>query len=197
MNYYPLTELGFDERYVITEQGEIINLETSEPIKPNSKNQYRLVNNKGESEYINLKKLYRQVYNKEYSNDDIKSFKGEIWKEIDRHGKYYISNCGRVKSYQGLNAVILKPSQNEKGYLRVYLSIETNDKRAFFIHRLVAFGFIPNDDINKDTVDHIDFNVQNNKSNNLRWLTRAENSKRRRERELGNAESPKLENNNN
>jgi hypothetical protein len=38
MQYYPLTELGFDEKYIITEHGEIINLETSEPIKPNSKN---------------------------------------------------------------------------------------------------------------------------------------------------------------
>ena len=197
MNYYPLKELGFDKRYVITEQGEIINLETSKPIKPNAKNQYRLVNNKGESEYINLKKLYRQVYNREYSKDDIKSFKGEIWKEIDKQGKYYISSCGRVKSYQGLNAIILKPSQNTKGYLRVYLSVETNDKQAFFIHRLVAFGFIPNEDLSKDTVDHIDFNIQNNNVDNLRWLTRSENSKRRRERELKNAESSKLENNNN
>ena len=197
MQYYPLTELGFDEKYIITEHGEIINLETSEPIKPNSKNQYKLVNNKGENEYVNLKKLYRQAFDREYSKDDIKSLKGEKWKEIDPRGKYYISSCGRVKSYQGLNAIILKPSQNKKGYLRVYISTEPNRKKAFFIHRLVAFGFIPNDDINKDTVDHIDFDIQNNNIDNLRWLTRADNSKRRREREQKNAESPKLENNNN
>lgn len=197
MKYYPLHKLGFDKRYVLTDKGEIIDLNTSEPLKPNSKNQYRLLNKEGKIEYINLKRLYRQAYNKEYAKDNIPSLKGEIWEKIDQKGKYYISDFGRVKSYQGVNARLLTPSENKKGYLRVYISAETGKKKAFYIHRLVAIAFIQNDDISKDTVDHIDFNVQNNNKRNLRWLTRADNSKRRKERELKNAKSPKLENNNN
>lgn len=182
MEYYPLYKLGYDKKFGLTEQGEIIDLDKSKPLKLNKKNQYKLLNNKGNIEYISIKKIYRQAYNREYAKDDIKSLNGEIWKEIDTQGKYYISSYGRVKSYQGINARILKPSQNKKGYLRVYLSAENGKKKAYYIHRLVAIAFIENNDNKKDTVDHIDFQVQNNNVSNLCWLSRSDNSKRRRKR---------------
>lgn len=182
MEYYPLKELGFDEKYIITEHGEIIDTHKSELLKPNKRNNYKLLTLKGNIEYTSLKKLYRKAFNKEYARDNIKSLNGEKWKEIDQQGKYYISSYGRVKSYQGINARILKPSQNKKGYLRVYLSAENGKKKAYYIHRLVAIAFIENNDISRDTVDHIDFQVQNNNVNNLCWLSRSDNSKRRRKR---------------
>lgn len=49
------------------------------------------------------------AYNKEYSIDTIENLNGEEWKEIDGEGKYFISSCGRVKTYCGYYAKILKP----------------------------------------------------------------------------------------
>ena len=57
------------------------------------------------------------------------------------------------------------------------------------VSRLVAEAFCPNPDPEKArTVDHIDGDKQNNKAENLRWLSLADNMKewsKRRERENG------------
>ena len=42
------------------------------------------------------------------------------------------------------------------------------------VHRLIALTFLPNPE-NKTSVDHIDFNEQNNRVDNLRWVTVKEN----------------------
>lgn len=60
-----------------------------------------------------------------------------------------------------------------------YLSIALIHNRNRFtkrIHRLVAEAFIPNPE-NKNEVNHIDCNKQNNNVNNLEWVTKSENVK--------------------
>lgn len=48
-------------------------------------------------------------------------------------------------------------------------------------HRLIANQFIPNDDpLNKNEVDHIIQDRDNNHISNLRWVTRSENNKNRK-----------------
>lgn len=172
--YIPLQQLGYKNEYIITEQGFIIDTANNSLLQPNKNQQYKLITKQGKSVYRAIKPLYRQAFDREYAIDTIKDLQGEEWKQIDSQGKYYISTYGRVKSYQGRQARILKPYTNQGGYLRV--DIKTEYRRTYLVHQLVGLAFIPNDNPEeKDTIDHIDGNKTNNKVDNLRWLSRADN----------------------
>ena len=94
-------------------------------------------------------KLYKKAYKK-----------GHLWHT------YEVSNFGNVK----LNGKIVNPHQciNKNGQ-KSYLYIG-----GFTIHKAVAELFIPNPE-NKQCVDHIDTNIENNRVDNLRWVTHKEN----------------------
>lgn len=97
---------------------------------------------------------------------------------IGYEGLYSITSCGKVWSYKSKK--FLKPLNNGRGYLFVRLckNGKTENKR---INRLVAEAYIPNPNPNNyDTVDHIDFDITNNCVNNLQWMSRHENSRKKR-----------------
>ena len=101
----------------------------------------------------------------------------EIWKQSIVEN-YSVSNLGRVRNDKTNH--IIKPDKEEKGYCR--LSVKIGGKRKHFpIHRLVAIAFIPNPN-NKSQVDHIDNDKNNNRVDNLRWVSNKENSNYRWER---------------
>lgn len=61
----------------------------------------------------------------------------------------------------------------------MYVNLYKNGKNKIKkIHRIVAENFIPNPE-NKPEVNHIDGNKQNNKVDNLEWVTKSENVKHR------------------
>ena len=96
-------------------------------------------------------------------------------------GKYAVTIDGQIWSYPKNGAgkkhmgKFLKPYPNQKGYYRVELGASTVKKNnRFFIHRIVASVFIKNEH-NKEQVNHIDGNKQNNCFSNLEWCTNTEN----------------------
>ena len=100
----------------------------------------------------------------------------EIWVDIKGYeGLYQVSNKGRVKKiYKNGKIRILKTRLDNNGYLCVTLS-KNNKPKIFKMHRLIATHFIPNPD-NKPCVDHINTIRTDNRIENLRWVTKKENS---------------------
>lgn len=95
----------------------------------------------------------------------------EIWKDIENYSGYYqISSYGRVRNVKTGN--ILTGDINNIGYKRVCLY--TPVKKRFFVHRLVAYHFCEGYQDNL-VVNHKDGNKQNNKADNLEWVTRSQN----------------------
>lgn len=93
----------------------------------------------------------------------------EKYKEIIGHENYFIYNTGKVFSMK--TNKFLTSTPDNKGYYKV-----TIDKKSYSIHRLVAKYFVPNP-YNKNQVNHIDGNKNNNKYTNLEWCTGSENMK--------------------
>lgn len=114
----------------------------------------------------------------------------EEWKEIEGYGgKYLISNLGRVKSLKNHKERILTAFVNNKGYPRVALC-QDGQPKYYLVSRLVAEAFCENPDPkHANTVDHIDGDKENNRAENLRWLSLAdnvrENAKKRRKMKNG------------
>ena len=93
--------------------------------------------------------------------------------EVQKYDDYYITSCGRVWSYKSNRFLTI--CHDRDGYCYVCMG---KKYRAIRIHRLVAETYLPNPN-NYDTVDHIDFNKDNNCVNNLQWMSRSENSKKK------------------
>ena len=96
----------------------------------------------------------------------------EIWKDIIGYeGLYQVSNFGRIKSLRQNR--IMKSSPNEKGYLKIGLT-KGKEYKTKKVHRLVAQAFIPNPE-NKLEINHINHIRNDNRVENLEWITRKDN----------------------
>ena len=85
----------------------------------------------------------------------------EIWSEYP----YPIRRKGSDKVISECNSGV--------GYIRCSLNRKPYDK-----HRIIAQQFIPNDDPeHKPFIDHINKNRTDNRLENLRWVSRSENTK--------------------
>lgn len=94
----------------------------------------------------------------------------EIWKKYNEY--YEVSNLGNVRN--AINGRIKRQRIDKKhGYC--YVTLGYGDKIvSASVHRMVAKVFIPNPDELRE-VDHIDCNKQNNRVDNLRWVSSSTN----------------------
>jgi len=90
---------------------------------------------------------------------------------IKDYPNYKISENGKVYSIRFKK--FLKTHKNPDGYETIAIS-NTNGRKFFLVHRLVAEQFIPKIN-NKPLVNHKDGNKLNNNKNNLEWVNNSEN----------------------
>ena len=101
----------------------------------------------------------------------------EKWKRINGYN-YEVSNIGRVRNLSG--KILIQKTDN--GYKRIGLYL--NKKQLFFrVHRLVAAAFIPKIK-GKDHVHHINHIRDDNRVQNLQWVTAEENQYYKSENKL-------------
>lgn len=112
----------------------------------------------------------------------------EIWMDIPHYeGLYQVSNLGRVKSLarERINHTGGRWIQPEKimilsltpdGYYRVSLQTPFGTRKTERVHRLVALAFIENPE-DKPEVNHINCIRNDNRVENLEWVTREENNR--------------------
>jgi hypothetical protein len=124
----------------------------------------------------------------------------EVWRDVVGYeGLYQVSSVGRVKSLSSpitsangdvriKNERIMKQILNAYGYPQLTLHKNGHSKLCR-THRLVAQAFIPNPN-NLPVVDHINAIRNDNRVENLRWVTTAENVQHAIE--LGNGSYKKL-----
>lgn len=97
----------------------------------------------------------------------------ENWKILTFNSNYEVSNLGKLRNAKTKKE--LKFRDNGHGYLGAYL-YNKGKRKVEYIHRLVAYCFIPNID-NKEEVNHKDGDKSNNCVYNLEWVTKSENIK--------------------
>ena len=97
-----------------------------------------------------------------------KNLPGEQWKVFPLNNLYEVSSCGRVRNIKTNR--LLKIDDFQK-----YQRVKLNDKKHYYLHRMVYCTF--NNDFNLEgfVIDHIDNNPKNNKLYNLQKITQQEN----------------------
>lgn len=96
---------------------------------------------------------------------------------------YKISETGEL--YNTLTKTYPKGYVTKLGY-RVYYFSFNGIKKNLYAHRMVAETYIPNDDPEKDCVNHIDGNKLNNSVQNLEWVTKADDNRHAVKNNLNN-----------
>lgn len=111
----------------------------------------------------------------------------EVWKKIEEAPYYSVSNFGRVRmdgrtyinsrgAARTCNPHMVGVSKKKNtGYLEVRLIIDKNKYIYRTVHRLVLSTFNPIENMSAMEVNHKDENKNNNRLENLEWVTSQEN----------------------
>jgi hypothetical protein len=95
--------------------------------------------------------------------------------QIKNYPDYYVTNIGTVYSRKTGRIKRLSAGNDSHGYPRVFLCSQ-GKVHMKKVHRLVAEAFIPNPD-NKPQINHKNGIRNDNRVENLEWVTNGENTK--------------------
>jgi len=130
-------------------------------------------NKYGKDSNINKYFLFRDDRYIIYENIDIED-KYKICRGY-KGTKYLVTDKGNIYHYiPQYNMIKLLNTWNCRGYKKIGVRLENGKYVQFFVHRIVAFLFIPNPK-NKEEVNHKNRDKSDNKVENLEWVTRSEN----------------------
>ena len=90
-------------------------------------------------------------------------------------GKYQINKEGQIKSLA--RNIIISQRYDNKGYLIVSLINKEGKQTTKGVHRLLMETFCPVEDMENLTVNHINHIKDDNRLENLEWISNSENIK--------------------
>ena len=96
-------------------------------------------------------------------------------KPIYGNKNYYVLLDGTI--YNTVRKSKLKPVKNDAGYCYVTLTNSEGKKKNHYVHRIVAEHFLENKDKKKIQVNHKNKQRDDNRKDNLEWVTISENNK--------------------
>lgn len=102
----------------------------------------------------------------------LENLPGEEWRVVLQNPLYSISNKGRVVNNKTNRLLALDNCQK-------YVRVSFNDRKHYYVHRLVYCTFNNDYDLDGYVIDHIDSNTKNNVLENLQKITIKENNARR------------------
>ena len=115
------------------------------------------------------------------SEDKIKPHWNEKWIPVEFQSEtksctYSISNYGRIKSIHKSSEKesLLKGAVVNRGLKILNVKLKDNSTGYVYIHKFVAEHFVEAESPDHSYVIHMDFDKNNNKWNNLKWVTEPE-----------------------
>ncbi len=107
------------------------------------------------------------------------NYLNEHWLPVKGYeGLYEVSNYGRVRALNYYGRLIKRIMHLTAGwgkYIKAGLTGRDGKTRYFRVHRLVALAFLPQPAEDKTQVNHKNGNKQDNRVENLEWVTPREN----------------------